>query len=156
MRTRSTPHRLLGVLVRTAHLAGVVGVFAAARTGGPAGPWAAGVVVTGLALAADELWRHGLDWLRWAQAWALGAKLVVFAGAVAWGRPEVGFWAALVVGSVVSHGPGALRHRGVVGAPGPCAAHPPEATARAPAEAAAWRRGDRGDRAWADAPTVAP
>ncbi|MFN7144758.1 MAG: hypothetical protein ACK4YP_13360 [Myxococcota bacterium] len=122
MPRRSTPHRYLGVFVRTAHLAGVVGVFAAAWRGAPAGVWADLVLVSGGALVADELWRFGLDWLRWTQAWAIVAKLVAFAACYGVGEPMAGLWAAFLLGSLISHAPGELRHAPLFGAPGPCAA----------------------------------
>lgn len=121
MPRRSTPHRYLGVLVRTAHLAGVVGVFGAAWRGAPVGAWADLVLVSGAALVADELWRFGLDWLRWTQAWVILAKIAAFGGFYAFGEPVVGLWAAFLLGSFVSHAPGELRHAPLFGAPGPCA-----------------------------------
>ncbi|MDP2316368.1 MAG: hypothetical protein Q8P41_25950 [Pseudomonadota bacterium] len=133
MASRSTPHRYLGVLVRTAHLAGVVGVFAAAWRGAPVGLWADLVLLTGAALVADELWRFGLDWLRWTQAWVLLLKLAAFGVLYAADQPVAGLWVAFVLGSFIAHAPGELRHAPIVGASGPCARPKGALTSRPPA-----------------------
>jgi hypothetical protein len=121
MPRRSTVHRHLAVLVRTAHLGGVVGVFAAAWRGAPAGPWADLLLASGVALVADDLYRFGWGWLRWTQSWVLLVKLVAFGALYALDQPLAGLWVALVLGSVVAHAPGNLRHAALIGEPGPCA-----------------------------------
>jgi hypothetical protein len=136
MPRRSTPHRYLSVAVRTAHLAGVVGVFGAAWRDAPAGPWADLVLLSGAALVADELWRFGLDWLRWTQAWVLGAKLLAFAALYAVGEPVAGLWVAFLLGSLIAHAPGELRHAPLVGGPGPCARPKGERVSTSGAQAA--------------------
>lgn len=119
MPRRSDPHRWLSIGIRTLHLASVVGVFSAPSPDA----WAALLLGSGALLIADDLWRFGLDWLRWVQAWVILGKLGVFGVCALAGHPVVGLWAALVLGSLISHAPGALRHAPLLGAPGPCAGH---------------------------------
>lgn len=121
MPRRSPTHRLFSVVVRTLHLIGVVGVFATSGWGAPPAGWAELLVASGLVLVGDDLLRFGADWLRWAQSWAIIGKLLVFMACYALGEPMIGLWAALVIGSLISHAPGMLRHYPLVGAPGPCA-----------------------------------
>lgn len=121
MATRSTLHRHAGVLVRTAHLGGVVGVLGAALYDAPVGGWAELLVGSGMVLVADEFWRFGLAWLRYLQAWVLLAKIGLFAVFAAADAPLAGLWVAFLLGSVISHAPGPLRHFAILGEPGPCA-----------------------------------
>lgn len=125
-RRRSSFHRWADIGTRTLHLLAVAAAFVEAVTPGRAPGAEAAVILTGGALVASDLWRHGADWLRWLQAWLLIGKLVVFVVAVALGAPLWGLIGAVVLGSVASHAPGEARHRPLWGAPGPCASCDPE------------------------------
>ena len=120
-RRRTPAHRWLDIALRTAHIAAMA-VFLGGAVADTIPPWSlAATVATGLALCASEVVRHGDDWFRFAQAWAVIAKVVVFALAAAMDQPLWGALAALLVGSVISHAPGAIRHAPLVGESGPCA-----------------------------------
>ncbi len=121
MRRRSDLHRWLDIALRTLHLLAVAACFVEVVTPGAASGATAGVLLTGAGMVASELWRHGLDWLRWGQAWLLFAKLATFAIAASAGAPLAGLVGAVVLGSVASHAPGAVRHAPMFGEPGPCA-----------------------------------
>lgn len=120
MATRSPTHRYVSVLVRTAHLASVVGVFSSALAGAPWGPWVAPLGISGLLLIGDDLWRFGVDWLRFLQAWVVLGKLGIFLIFAAHDAPVAGLWIAFLLGSIISHAPGELRHLPLFGDPGPC------------------------------------
>ncbi|MCO4746969.1 MAG: hypothetical protein KC912_19380 [Proteobacteria bacterium] len=80
------------------------------------------VMLSGGALVGDDLYRYGVDLIRYLQFWAVVVKLVLLLVALslpAWGGQAVLF--ALVIGSVISHAPGRIRQAALIGAPGPCA-----------------------------------
>ncbi|MCP4804277.1 MAG: hypothetical protein GY884_02930 [Proteobacteria bacterium] len=80
------------------------------------------ILLSGGALAAEELYRHGLDWFRWVQAWVVLAKLGLFVVVLAlepWRLPAL--WIALVLGALISHATGKVRQHPLWGDPGPCA-----------------------------------
>jgi len=118
---RSTAHRWVDIGLRTAHLA-AMGVFLGGAVLGevPVGATDA-VVVSGVLMCASELSRHGLDWLRYTQAWTVIVKVACFGILAALGHPLAGAGLALLLGSVISHAPGAIRHASIVGEAGPCA-----------------------------------
>jgi len=84
---------------------------AAAFHGSP-GAWPAVTIASGLVIVGDDLFKWGTLYLRMLQAWVIFAKLGLVALGVAvpalW-LPSL--WMVLVLGSVVSHAPGGLRHR---------------------------------------------
>lgn len=114
--------RAIRVVVRTAHIACAGIVLGAVTFGVAPGPWLAGALVTGSVLIADELYRYGLHWFRFVQSAVILTKLALLwlaAGLVdRW--PEA-VWAALILGGLISHAPGALRQRALWGGDGPCA-----------------------------------
>jgi len=118
---RSSAHRWVDIGLRTAHLGAMAAFLGGAILGEiPRGSTEL-VVLTGLLMCASELSRHGLDWLRYTQAWTVIIKVTAFAVATALGYPLWGAGLALVLGSVISHAPGAIRHAAVLGEAGPCA-----------------------------------
>ena len=120
---RSSPHRYASVLVRTAHLSGVIGVFVAALGGEASALWAGVLLLSGLLLVLDDFWRFGVAWLRYLQCWVVVSKLVFFALFCWAGSPLTGLCVAFLLGSLISHAPGELRHLALQGEPGPCAEH---------------------------------
>ena len=114
---RSPARRWLTVLLRTAHLAGIAGT--AATSGAP--DWLGLLLISGVALAAEEWAWGGLVWLQLAQAQAILLKVALLAVALAVGAPVFGFWAALLIGGLIAHAPGGFRHASLTGDPGPCA-----------------------------------
>ena len=104
--------RWLGVLLRAAHLAGVVGVGAGLLAVEAA---AAGfvylMVLSGMAMALLDAWSRR-RWLRELAGLSLLVKLVLllwFAADEA-ARPAL-FWTILVFSTLFSHAPASFRHR---------------------------------------------
>ena len=120
--------RALRIALRTAHIGAaslLLGAVHFAPDSAALTPWVMALLLTGATLLATELTRHGLDWLRFAQGWAVLVKLsLVVLGAV---YPEAlhgCLWGALILGSVLSHAPGRVRHWALWGEDGPCATPP--------------------------------
>ncbi len=79
-------------------------------------------MLTGLALVAEDVFKGGWDYVRYLQSWAILAKLLLLIAAMAWPALLVpALWCALIIGSVISHAPGAVRQFPLWGEPGPCA-----------------------------------
>jgi hypothetical protein len=104
--------RWLGILLRTAHIAGVVmmgaGVMGAGAPGTQLGPVV--VLATGLALLAAEL-ADG----RVRLGEVAGGVVLLKLGIVGWmaldaARAEILFWTLLVLSTIVSHAPRRVRH----------------------------------------------
>lgn len=122
MQRRFAGQRWLRIALRTVHITAASAYFGALLAQGAAAAWLPVVLASGALLVAEELYRYGLGWLRFVQAWAVGLKLMSVVLASLW--PQHALWAALaalVVGSVISHAPGELRQRALWGEPGPCA-----------------------------------
>jgi hypothetical protein len=125
--TTATPKRYAGqrvlhIAVRTVHLGAVAMVLGSIAWGDHPAEWIALLVVSGGALVADDLYRYRASYFRYAQSWAILLKLALLVPAIFWSDLMIpGLWAALVVGSVISHAPGAVRHFALWGEPGPCA-----------------------------------
>ncbi len=115
--------RWLRISLRTVHLGCVAMVLGGAAFGRQdLDLWLAGLLLSGGLMVVEELYRYGLDWFRWAQAWVVLIKLGLFAVVLtleAWQVPAL--WCALVLGAVISHAPGKVRQAPLWGAPGPCA-----------------------------------
>jgi hypothetical protein len=115
--------RWLRITLRTLHLGTVAMVIGSAAFQGPElDLWLAGLLLSGGLLVVEELYRYGLDWFRWVQAWVILTKLALFAVVAlldTWQLPAL--WIALVLGAVISHAPGKLRQAPLWGEPGPCA-----------------------------------
>ena len=115
--------RLLRISLRTLHIAAAVIVLGAVHfdvegeAALQATEWLGLLIASGAGILADDLYRYGPRWFGFAQFWASAAKVVLMA--VALFLPDVRaacMWAALVVGSLISHAPGAIRHFEVFGA----------------------------------------
>lgn len=103
--------RALRITARTAHIGTAALTLGAATFDGDAATWAGAALVTGLVIVADDLFKWGLLYLRMLQSWVVIAKLALLLLGIA--RPALllpCLWTALVLGSVVSHAPGKLRH----------------------------------------------
>lgn len=123
MARRFPGQRWVRITLRTAHLACVAMVIGTASFAqDQLDLWLAGLLLSGGLLVVEELYRYGLDWIRWAQAWVVLAKLGLFAVVAlmdTWQLPAL--WTALVLGAVISHAPGKVRQHPLWGDPGPCA-----------------------------------
>ena len=125
MPRRFAGQRALRIAFRTAHLASIAVLIGAALFTSDAADYAPAAIATGSLLAGAELYRYGLDWLRWLQSWVVLAKLTLLT--VGMLRPELltgVLWACLILGAVVSHAPGSVRQWPIWGPPGPCARRP--------------------------------
>ena len=119
---RYTGQRAVHIAVRTAHIGAAGVVLGGVTLGADVGVWPRLALLTGLALVADDVYRYGEDWLRYAQAWAILGKLVLLGIGVlhpALLAPAV--WSAVVIGGVIAHAPGAVRQAALWGEAGPCA-----------------------------------
>ena len=123
--------RPLRIALRTIHLACVAMVIGAVGFGQNPEAWVVMLVLSGIGIIADDLYKYGEDYFRFAQFWALIVKIgLVVLGSI---FPEM-MWlmlmGALVVGSVISHSPGAIRHFSLWGPKGPCASRVGKASCR--------------------------
>lgn len=102
--------RWVGIVLRTAHLAGVVWL-GAALLGAPVGAGGGWLtLLSGLGLFASELVDRRISPTELAGAVVL-AKLGVVAAMLAWpAAAPVLFWALLVVSAISAHAPKPLRH----------------------------------------------
>lgn len=102
--------RWLGILLRTAHLAGVVWL-GAALLGAPVGSGGGWLtLLSGLGLFASE-WVDGRISPRELAGAVVLAKLVAVAAMLAWPAAALPlFWAVLVTSALSSHAPKGLRH----------------------------------------------
>lgn len=117
--------RALRIAFRTLHLGAVAMLLGSAVFADGLGPWLEAVLLTGGLLVGEELYRYGSDWFRWLQSWVVLGKLALLVCVFALPAYQVpALWAALVMGSVISHAPGWVRQYGLIGEAGPCAAKP--------------------------------
>jgi len=114
---RYTGQRSLRIAARTAHIGAAALTLGAATFVDPtsraqvAEHWAGFALLTGILIVCDDLFKWGLLYLRMIQAWVVAVKLALILVGLA--HPSLlapCLWAALVLGSVVSHAPGRLRH----------------------------------------------
>ncbi len=114
-------NRALRIGLRTLHLGAIASLLGAAGFDQDTEPWLTLTLVTGVALAALDVRKYGEDYFRYLQSWAVLAKLILLSAAVCF--PVLllpALWSALVIGSVISHAPGAVRQFALWGEPGPC------------------------------------
>lgn len=102
--------RWLGIVLRAAHIAGVV-LLGASLLGAPVGSVGALLtLVSGLALLASELADRRVALTELAGAVVL-LKLLLVAVMVAWPVAALPlFWGLLVLSALISHAPKGLRH----------------------------------------------
>ena len=104
--------RALRIAARTAHIGAVGMLLGAVAFHQPVGPWPGLAIASGLVIVGDDLFKWGTLYLRMLQAWVIIAKLGLLALGVAFPNLLLlSMWGVLVLGSVVSHAPGRLRHR---------------------------------------------
>ena len=103
--------RWLNLGLRTVHLAGIVLLGAALLGAGEAGAAAWLTLLSGLAMFAGDAWANPAH-LREVAGFGVLAKLGLVALMVAHPASALPvFWAVLVLSTLLSHAPGALRHR---------------------------------------------
>lgn len=121
--------RPLRIALRTAHIGAAGLLLGAAHLGQLSALWPGtwGVLAgTGLGILADDVYRWRAHLPRMLQFWTLLSKLaLVGIAASVPGMLEAGLWGALVIGSVVSHASGKLRHKELWGADGHVDVAPP-------------------------------
>lgn len=106
--------RVLRISCRTIHIGSAVLVLGAAyyQQLDSLDWWALPTLIgSGMIIMIDDFLRRGWHLFRLAQFWVLAFKLVIL-GLGVWHRSLLlpALWTSLVVGSVVSHIPGYLRH----------------------------------------------
>ena len=103
--------RWLNLGLRTVHLAGIVLLGAALLGAGKAGTAAWLTLISGLAMFAGDAWANPAH-LREVAGFGVLAKLALVALMVAHPASALPvFWAILVISTLLSHAPGAIRHR---------------------------------------------
>lgn len=104
--------RWLVVVLRAAHLAGVVGVGAGLLAGaGAAAGFVLLMVVSGVAMAALDAWSNPV-WLRELAGLSLLVKFALLGWFVAdEARRPLLFWLILVFSVIFAHAPASFRHR---------------------------------------------
>jgi len=109
---RDSPgRRWLNLSLRTVHLAGIVLLGSALLGAGEAGTAAWLTLISGLAMFAGDAWANPAH-LREVAGFGVLAKLGLVALMVAHPASALPvFWAILVLSTLLSHAPGALRHR---------------------------------------------
>ncbi|MBK8890110.1 MAG: hypothetical protein IPN75_06770 [Dechloromonas sp.] len=103
--------RWLNLSLRTAHLSGIVLLGAGLLGAGnvTAGAWL--TLISGLAMFAGDAWANPAH-LREVAGFGVLAKLGLVALMVAHPASALPvFWAILVISTLLSHAPGAIRHR---------------------------------------------
>ena len=103
--------RWLNLSLRTAHLSGIVLLGAGLLGAGnvTAGAWL--TLISGLAMFAGDAWANSAH-LREVAGFGVLAKLGLVALMVAHPASALPvFWAILVISTLLSHAPGAIRHR---------------------------------------------
>jgi hypothetical protein len=113
--------RWLRIALRTGHIAAAALILGAAHFVSPevarSHDAVALLVGTGGAILVDDAYRYGTKWLRMAQCWGALLKVALFCVGLVraeWLLPCA--WTALVLGSLVSHAPGDVRHYKLWGA----------------------------------------
>jgi hypothetical protein len=103
------------IAFRTLHIAAAAMVLGAAHFDSPQaavhGDFVSLLIGSGAAILFDDAYRYGWRWVRMAQFWAAMSKVALLAIGLL--QPELLIlcaWAALVVGSIVSHASGEVRH----------------------------------------------
>lgn len=103
--------RWLNLSLRTVHLSGIVLLGAALLGAGEAATAAWLTLISGLAMFAGDAWANPAH-LREVAGFGVVAKLALVTIMVVHPPSALPvFWAILVLSSVLSHAPGALRHR---------------------------------------------
>lgn len=126
MTARRLPgQRAAHIVVRTLHVACAGIVLGAVTFGHDPGGWGPAAALTGLVLIGDELYKYGLDWFRFVQAWVILGKLAALWVAIL--VPAVALpalWFVVIAGGLISHAPGKIRQAALWGEAGPCAKQP--------------------------------
>ncbi len=96
-------------------------VLGATAFGGEAGLWWTWLVLSGGGIIASDLEKYGLNWFRYLCGWAAIAKFsLLVVGLLVPGLMLPCLWACVIIGAVISHAPGSIRHAAPFGTIGPC------------------------------------
>jgi len=86
-------------------------VLGAVAFDGNAGPWTAILVFSGFFIMVDDTYKYGADYVRTLQSWVIFLKLGALALTLVWpGLLLAAMWFCLVLGGLISHAPGKIRH----------------------------------------------
>lgn len=103
------------IALRTAHIGAASMMLGAAHWDSPQAAvhsdFVGLLLGSGAGILMDDLYRYGARWVRMLQFWAAASKVALLVAGVL--MPDLlipCMWAALIVGSVVSHAPGEVRH----------------------------------------------
>ena len=118
--------RALRITFRTVHIGSIALLIGAATWDPPLAPRHEVCVLSGAVIVGDDVYKNGPDYFRFLQSWSVFAKLALLFAALTW-KSVMGpaLWIALVIGSVISHAPGRLRHLPLWGPKGPCSERTP-------------------------------
>ncbi len=125
MPRRFPGQRGIRILVRTAHIGAVVLFMGAVLGGSRSVVGAAALGGTGIYLVIDQMIRDGSAHFRYVAFWAVILKILALTLGIL--NPDwlvAALWFCLVVGGLISHAPGRVRHHALWGEKGPCAKHP--------------------------------
>ena len=103
--------RAARITARTLHIAAIAVWIGSYVFDGDSG-WSPFVAAaTGFAIVAIDVYKYGLDYFRYMLSWAIALKLCIIVVAHFWVplRP-LALWTSLVIGSLISHAPGKIRH----------------------------------------------
>jgi hypothetical protein len=118
--------RTIRILFRTVHIGSVVTFMGAVLCGQtPTGSLHL-LLFSGAYLVAEQFYRYGPAYLRFASFWTVVTKVAILMLGLLVPQALVStLWASLILGSLISHAPGRVRHFSLWGAVGPCAASKP-------------------------------
>ena len=109
---RSFPgQRAARITARTVHIGAIAVWLGSYVYNGDSGWWPIVAAITGFVIVASDVFKYGIDYFRYMLSWAIALKLSIILVAHFWIplRP-VALWSSLVIGSLISHAPGKIRH----------------------------------------------
>lgn len=103
--------RAVRITARTVHIAAIAVWIGSYVYDGDSGLWPIVAAITGFVIVASDVFKYGLDYFRYMLSWAIALKLIIITVAHFWIplRPFA-LGVSLVIGSLISHAPGKIRH----------------------------------------------
>lgn len=109
---RSFPgQRALRITARTLHIGAIAVWMGAVVYDGDSGWWPWVAAMTGFVIVANDVFKYGRDYFKYLLSWVILLKLCTLLVAHYWIplRPFA-LWASIIIGSLISHAPGKIRH----------------------------------------------